>query len=167
MVREPIWWHGKVSTPRQQFGFWSAYGMPSVGPRESCFSGLSKNRVFAPVFELWKRLIAGPLQAHELLRVYANAHTFGVEGFVHRDSQNRKNDWTSVYFAHPKWNINWGGELIFLHDTKDEIIQAVYPRPGRLVIFPGALRHCARSVSRECAELRVSIVFKSHRVARP
>jgi len=164
LVRAPIWRHGKASNRRQKFPFWFAYGAGGGGKsKRSCIVQLSSNKTFTPVFELWKRLVRGPLRMHEPLRVYANAHTYGVEGAVHRDSLDRKNYWTTVYFAHSKWKISWGGELVFYDDIENEIIRAVYPRPGRLVIFPGALRHCARGLSRECPDLRVSIVIKSQR----
>lgn len=107
-------------------------------------------------------LAQGPLKMHEPLRVYANAHTYGVEGYVHRDSSDPVSYWTTVYFAHSRWNVNWGGELVFFDDSEDEIVHSVYPRPGRIIIFPGFLRHCARGVSRECPDLRISIVIKTH-----
>jgi SM-20-related protein len=167
MVKRPIWAYGWHSNGvRDRYAFWHAHGAGGgFNTRVNCTPELSENKTFAPVLDLWGHLSLGPLRSHFPLRAYANAHTYGTEGYTHADSGDRDNDWSTVYFAHRRWDPNWGGELVFF-DQSDEIIQAIYPRPGRLVIFPGEFRHCARGVTRECPDLRVSIVFKSHHESR-
>ena len=39
----------------------------------------------APIAAAWQALKNGPMRGHYLLRCYANAHTYGVEGYPHTD----------------------------------------------------------------------------------
>lgn len=68
---------------------------------------------------------------------------------------------TTIYYAHQEWRPNWAGETVFFNEAGDEIVKAVYPKPGRLAHFPGRIQHAARSPSRECPALRSVVVFKS------
>jgi SM-20-related protein len=119
------------------------------------------------VVELWRLLQAGPLRGHQPVRVYANSHTFGVEGYVHTDNEDHENYFSTIYYAHPIWHRNWVGDTVFYTRDGTDIIGSVYPWPGRAVAFHGALPHCARAPGRDCTELRVSIVIKTLRAAAP
>ncbi|WP_080672299.1 2OG-Fe(II) oxygenase [Bradyrhizobium japonicum] len=165
LAKQPIWgfgWHS--SSARDRYAFWHAHGAGGdAKSRESCAAELEANVAFQPVYKLFKLLQKNILAGHEPLRVYANLHTFGHEGYPHRDSPDRENYWTTVYFAHEEWHSAWGGELAFLNDTYDEIIHSTFPRPGRLVQFSGSTPHCARGVSRECSKARVTVVIKTQK----
>ncbi|GAB2575530.1 hypothetical protein ISP15_12835 [Dyella jejuensis] len=163
LIQQPIWRYGWRSNKRQdRFCFWHAHFAGGDGSsRKSCEEELQQNPSAGPVQELWKFLSTGLLKGHEPLRVYANSHTFGVEGYVHTDSSDEENYFTTLYYAHPVWRKNWSGETLFFSRHNDEIIRAVYPRPGRLVCFHGAIPHMAHAPSRECPELRVSVVIKT------
>ncbi|WP_413297866.1 2OG-Fe(II) oxygenase [Brevundimonas phoenicis] len=105
-------------------------------------------------------LQAGPLEGHAPVRVYANGHTFGGDGHLHRD-HTAPGHFTTIYYAHQEWRPNWAGETVFFNEAGDEIVKAVYPKPGRLAHFPGRIQHAARSPSCECPALRSVVVFKS------
>lgn len=94
-----------------------------------------------------------------LTRCYANRHTFGTEGYIHRDSP-RPEDQTVVIYMNPSWEPNWGGETLFYTPDCTGITHAVIPQYGRTVVFPGTLPHCARSVTRICPEVRTTLMFK-------
>jgi SM-20-related protein len=66
-----------------------------------------------------------------------------------------------VYYPHGVWWPNWAGETVVFNADKSDIIAAVYPKPNRMVVFPGCLPHVARGVSRTCPELRIVLVFKT------
>jgi hypothetical protein len=51
------------------------------------------------------------------------------------------------------------GETIF-YDLQAEPIYAVFPKPGRVVVFAADILHRGGIPSRECAEARRSLVFK-------
>lgn len=60
-----------------------------------------------------------------------------------------------------------GGETVFF-DREDEIALAVQPKPGRLVVFDGAIRHVGRPPNRICYVPRYTFAIKLEqtRVAR-
>ena len=164
-VAQPIWRYGWHSNGRNdRYCFWHAHFAGGDGrSRRDCTSELEANETASPVIELWKFLKSGILAGHEPLRVYANAHTYGIEGYVHTDSTDEENYFTTIYYAHEVWRKNWSGELMFFERVGDEIANAVYPRPGRLLLFPGSIPHMAHAPSRECPELRISVVIKTQK----
>ena len=163
LVRRPIWSYGwKSIKDRDRFCFWHAhFAGGDEENRASCEDELAGNLAAAPVHDLWKLLSADILKDHEPLRVYANGHTYGVEGYVHTDSADEENYFTAIYYAHPLWDPNWAGETVFFSNQSEDISKAVYPKPGRVILFHGATCHVARSPSRECPELRICIVLKT------
>jgi SM-20-related protein len=97
-----------------------------------------------------------------LFRAYANAHTFGTEGYPHTDS-NHQDDVTLMLYCVKPWKREWGGEtLIWKAGGFDaELIEsAILPAPFRLVLFPSSRWHVGRGMTRICKELRVVLVFK-------
>jgi len=112
-----------------------------------------------PIADLWRTLRSGPMRGHHLIRCYANAHTYGVEGYPHFDSKT-PNNCTAIVYLNPAWKAEWAGELVLLDEAKD-VVQAVLPKPGRVVLIPGDVLHVARGVSRHCPAIRVSLAFKS------
>lgn len=167
LVKEPIWRYGWKSNRRNdRFCFWHAdFAGGGADSRTDCEEELAANPKARLIHELWKLFSSSILVGHEPLRVYANSHTYGVEGYVHTDSQDDENYFTTIYYAHSRWHKNWSGETLFFSNEGDDIIKAVYPRPGRVVSFPGSIPHTAHAPSRECADLRVAIVMKTQLVS--
>lgn len=112
------------------------------------------------VAALWRRLQRGPLAGHRLTRCYANGYPSGAEGGLHCDS-NVASHFTAIYYPHLAWHPNFAGETVFFEPSGPEIIASVYPKPNRLVVFPGTIPHVARGVSRSCPELRITLMFKT------
>jgi len=48
-----------------------------------------------------------------------------------------------VYFGAREWKPEWGGETVFFDEEGDAKIVAL-PKPGRAVVFRGAVQHSAR-----------------------
>lgn len=120
-----------------------------------------------PVFaELWDELVrkVAPLQGNRLIRCYANGYPYGSDGTVHTDTVDSRG-MTTIFYPHEKWSPDWGGETVFFSSDLSEIVQSVYPRPGRAVIFSGIIPHVARGVSRSCPVMRVTLMFKSEALA--
>ena len=162
LFRGPIWSYGwKSVEARDRFSFWNAhFAGGGKDSREACAEELAANAAAAPVHALWRHLSSGVLSGYEPLRVYANAHTYGIEGYVHQDSSDTDNYFTAIYYAHNAWHPDWAGETAFIDPATSDVITSVYPRPGRVILFNGSTLHVARSPSRECPELRISLVFK-------
>lgn len=112
-----------------------------------------------PLREIWQRLKEDRFAGHSLVRCYANAHTFGVEGYPHTDSRLPGNH-TAILYVNPAWYPEWAGETVFFNDEGD-IFKAVLPKSGRLVVFDGRVLHAARGLSRICPAMRVTLMFKT------
>jgi SM-20-related protein len=113
---------------------------------------------------LWERIQPKLLRSNPvLMRAYCNAHTYGTEGYVHKDSKFR-DDLTAIIYLNRSWDANWAGETVLF--DKGEIIKAVIPKWKRLLIFPSFMDHAARGVSRFCPEARIVLVFKARKTAR-
>jgi SM-20-related protein len=167
LARQPIWKYGwRSNARRDRYCFWHAHIAGGDGDsRASCEKDLATNQSFAAAYAIFKLLQQGPLKGHEPLRVYLNSHTFGVEGYVHQDNADTENYYSTVYYAHPVWHANWSGDTVFYNRDQSDIIASVFPRPGRAVMFHGAIPHCARAPARDCNELRISLVFKTQKAA--
>lgn len=163
LLGQPIWKFGHQSNgSRDRFSFWSTKFAGGDGnSRVSCLGELSKSEAFAPILGLWEMLERTLLVGHEPLRVYANAHTYGSEGYVHVDNQDTENYFSTIYYAHPTWLANWAGDLAFYDVERCDTVASIFPKPGRVVSFPGYIPHCVRAPSRDCPEIRLSLVFKS------
>jgi SM-20-related protein len=168
MIRQPIWKYGwRSNTRRDRYCYWHAHVAGGDGAaRINCEPELAAQPAYSAIYALFKILQAGPLRGHEPVRVYMNSHTFGIEGYVHQDNTDTENYFSTVYYAHPVWHQNWSGETVFYNRDESDILTSVFPRPGRAVTFHGAVPHCARAPSRDCNELRVSIVIKTQRQAQ-
>ncbi len=60
---------------------------------------------------------------------------------LHRDNPQQKNDRiiSTVYYLHPEWQDDWGGQLRL--QDKNDIWHIITPEPNRLVIFQSKLLH--------------------------
>ncbi len=114
------------------------------------------------VADVWRALKEGPMRGHYLLRCYANAHTFGVEGHPHTDivDASQVHNYTAVVYLNPIWKKEWAGELVLFSPANDTLC-ALLPQAGRAALIPGDIVHAARGVSRQCPAVRVCVAFKS------
>lgn len=168
-LQQPTWGFGWKSDPMaDRFSFWHKHfaGLATPDHYETrdelkpydCADELAKS---APLlFGLWQALSATVLKGHRLVRSYANGHTYGSDGSVHTDSV-APNSYTVIYYPHERWSPNWGGETVFFNQEKTDIISSVYPRPNRMVAFPGTIPHVARGVSRICPLMRITLMYKT------
>lgn len=125
----------------------------------SCLFALKDSKHFPELVDLWYAIAKKLPYGHQPVRVYANAHTYGVEGRFHRDCPTGAGEMTALVYLNPVWKPSWGGATLFAPDGAAST--CVLPVPGRLVIFQGDIPHCACAPSRECHDLRVTLVFKS------
>jgi SM-20-related protein len=163
LLRGPIWQYGwKSDSERDAYAYWHvAVSGGDDRSRTSCEKDLGANHDFSAIGDLWHCLKDGHLKGHEPLRVYANGHTFGSEGYIHVDNADPHNYFTTLYYAHSEWHENWAGELVLYNLKRDATIGVVFPKPGRVVTFHGNLPHVARAPSRACPALRMSVVIKT------
>lgn len=120
-----------------------------------------EGNIHGVIKDAWNFIKANHLPGHVLIRCYANAHTYGVEGYPHTDSR-RDGDVTVVVYLNKNWKREWGGETLVYEGNK--IVHAEIPAFNRSVIFPGNQSHCARGVTRICPEQRITLMFKAAKV---
>ena len=92
----------------------------------------------------------------QLERVHCNVSLYGDMQFPHRD---RTPGMTWLYYASAVWEPKWMAETIF-YDSNEEPVYAVFPKPGRVVVFAGDILHRGGVPSRECVAARRSLAFK-------
>lgn len=97
---------------------------------------------------------------YDLLNVYANGHTYGLDGTFHQDAYDDKGR-TFLLYANKKWLKQWGGMTSFYKDNNE--VHSLYPSPNKGILFPGMIFHRASSLSRLFIGLRVTIAWKLQR----
>ena len=119
-----------------------------------------------PIFDITVRAVASFAQAgftYRPYRAYTNVASYGDMLFTHTDCLPDQHDLTALWYLCEAWDVEWGGETVF-YDSTDEIAQAVRPRPGRLVVFDGAIKHAGRPPSRICYAPRYTCAIKFERL---
>ncbi|TQD48926.1 hypothetical protein FKV25_04500 [Lysobacter aestuarii] len=120
-----------------------------------------------PIFEVTRRAVMGfssPGHGYRPYRAYTNVASYGDMLFTHTDCLPEQRDLTALWYLCDRWDVEWGGETVF-YDANDELMCAVRPRPGRLVVFDGAIKHAGRAPNRICYTPRYTFAIKFERVA--
>jgi SM-20-related protein len=164
-LKAPGWSFGAYSDPTPQASrYWykhfAGYVKDGGEQRDAVEieAELARN---APILsKMWLVIKSTVLKEHNLARCYVNGYPHGAEGGLHFDS-NLATHYTGLYYPHLEWHPNYSGETVFFDRHGTDIIASVYPRPNRLVVFPGVIPHIARGVSRTCPELRMTLMFKT------
>ena len=71
--------------------------------------------------------------------------SFGDVAHIHRDGG--PSSCTALLYPNESWGAANAGETLFFGED-EEVRHAVLPRPGRLLLFIGAIKHCGRAPSR-------------------
>jgi hypothetical protein len=126
-----------------------------------------ENLVRQPIFELTRRAVLGfetSEFAYRPYRAYTNVASYGDMLFTHTDCLPEQHDLTALWYLCDRWDLEWGGETMF-YDAADEVAFAVAPKPGRLVVFDGAIKHVGRPPNRICYASRYTFAIKFERVS--
>lgn len=92
-------------------------------------------------------------------RVYTNYASFGDTLLTHVDAQPELDELTALWFLCESWDREWGGETLFYTAEGDAQI-AVTPKPARLVLFDGRIRHAGKPPNRNCPIGRYTFAIK-------
>ena len=154
LISNSDWKYGWRSNNSMGYGHWNK-DFTRAGPS----NGLDvENKVkHSELQQAWSHLKNNYFPNATLLRCYANSHTFGVEGYPHTDSL-RTCDYTAVVYLNKTWRREWGGETMIYNDNV--ITHAEIPKFNKALIFPGSQWHVAKSPSRICPDLRITLMFK-------
>jgi len=152
-IKNGQWNYGWISNDKMGFAHWNQ----DLGKGDAANSLDISDNLQEPFITAWKHLQSEYFPNTDLLRCYANGHTYGVEGYPHTDSR-RSHDKTLVIYLNEVWKREWGGETI-IYDQND-IVHAELPKFNHGLVFPGNAWHVARGVSRICPTLRTTVMFK-------
>jgi hypothetical protein len=115
------------------------------------------------IFEKVTQVVGGDF---ELQRVYANGHTFALDGEFHVDDE-REEAYTCILYLSPEItneSVNdIGGYTLF--KTNENYVTGVLPIFNRAVIFKSNVLHCGLSPSRFSGVLRITVAFKLLKVS--
>ncbi|MES1200628.1 MAG: 2OG-Fe(II) oxygenase [Pseudomonadota bacterium] len=100
-----------------------------------------------------------PEERYDAYRAYTNYASFGDMLFTHYDALPGARELTALWYIAETWDIEWGGETIFF-DAAGDAQAVVTPRPGRLCLFDGAIRHVGRPPNRICPVARYTFAIK-------
>ncbi|MEM9301114.1 MAG: 2OG-Fe(II) oxygenase [Pseudomonadota bacterium] len=100
---------------------------------------------------------------YRLYRAYTNYASYGDMLFTHTDCLPDAREITALWFISTEWDPEWGGETLFFNEAMDAEFVAS-PRPGRLVMFDGAIPHCGRPPNRICYRPRYTFAMKLERL---
>ena len=100
-----------------------------------------------------------PAERYQPYRVYTNFASYGDMLYSHVDALPEARELTALWFLCEQWDPEWGGETLFFDSAGDAQI-AVSPRPGRLLLFDGAIRHAGRPPNRNCHTARYTFAIK-------
>lgn len=98
-------------------------------------------------------------ESYRMYRSYCNFASYGDVLFIHTDCQPGARELTALWFIASEWHPEWGGETLFYDSDMDPQF-VVGPRPGRLVIFDGAIPHAGRPPTRICFAPRYTYAMK-------
>lgn len=116
-----------------------------------------------PILRITEEAIATfASSAYAPYRAYTNVASYGDMLFTHTDCLPGQHELTALWFICEDWDIEWGGETVFF-DSAGEIACAIRPRPGRLVVFDGAIPHAGRPPHRICYHPRYTLAIKFER----
>ena len=120
-----------------------------------------------PILGITQQAVRGfatPGEDYRAYRAYTNVASYGDMLFSHTDCLPGQHELTALWYLCEHWDLEWGGETLFFDDA-DEVVGAVIPKPGRLVIFDGAIRHVGRPPNRICYAPRYTFAIKLERTA--
>lgn len=117
-----------------------------------------------PRTSLWQATAAAvvqvrPTQRFLPYRVYTNYASFGDTLLTHVDAASEIPELTALWYLCERWDREWGGETLFYDEAGDARI-AVSPRPSRLLLFDGAIRHAGKAPNRNCPVARYTFAIK-------
>ncbi len=92
-------------------------------------------------------------------RVYTNFASYGDTLLTHVDAVAGSRELTALWYLCERWETDWGGETLFYKESGDAEI-AVSPRPTRLLLFDGAIRHAGKPPNRNCPVGRYTFAIK-------
>ena len=78
---------------------------------------------------------------------------------IHSDDTTN-NGLTLLYYVNLKWDLEWGGDTVFLNSTSKEIEYTSQYKPGKFVLFDGGIPHLIRPSTRLASDYRFTLAAR-------
>jgi hypothetical protein len=78
---------------------------------------------------------------------------------VHTDN-HISNSWTLLYYINKKWDVEWGGDTVFLKEDCQTVDFVSQYTPGRVVIFDSSIPHLIRPSTRLAPDYRFTMAIR-------
>jgi len=140
-LREARWMYGHTSTMESKIPFW--------------YMELADNKFFNDY--MFRKIQEATNQKLILHRVYANGHTYGQDGDIHKDDL-RENHKTFLFYP-LEWSECYGGQTEFFSDDVIKIDEYI-PRENTGIMFSGNIFHRGTAPIIPEAKLRITVAFK-------
>jgi len=100
--------------------------------------------------------------------IILNGVSYGQEGGIHVDHgsehpNTKEGNYTAIIYLNREWTPSCQGETILYNIEGTEIIKAIIPKPGRMLLFDSRIPHQARPPNRSIDDLRVTMAFHLNR----
>ena len=125
-----------------------------IGSKSNVILELINNNILTSSFFNKKKI--------KILDAYINLSNTLDSDLAHVDNNSfpqTNTAYTLLLYANLEWDINWGGETLFYDKKWEEIVTAIKPKPGRIVLFDSTLYHSARPPQSHCPHNRYTIVL--------
>jgi len=171
---KPIWVFDSLSNKQEVTSIFNGLEISAFKRNEIARPDTSEHRHWAVNLSqqqilslpLYKRILNAvqDVSGHKFAayRSYVNYSSYGDMLFTHTDCLPDSNELTVLVYICPQWDIEWGGETLFFN-TEDDCAFACTPKPGRIVIFDGSIKHVGRPPNRICYASRFTLAFKLER----
>lgn len=144
-----------LSKPRWRFGYYDSDDKPH---KKYWVSPLSEYDIFSKkIYNLVTQSLSGK---YSLLEVYAAGHTYGMNGSL--CTANDPDIYFVMIFLNKQWDIEWGGKTILVQE--DGKYEAIFPKPGSMIVFPSDLYFYSEDICREFYGLKITLIYKLRKV---
>lgn len=140
-LNEAKWMYGHTSTVESKIPFW--------------YMELNESKFFKDF--MFEKIQTIANQKFILNRVYANGHTYGQDGDIHKDDL-RKTHKTFLFYP-LAWDSAYGGQTEFFDEDLNKIDEYV-PKENTGILFPANVFHRGTAPNTPDAKLRITVAFK-------
>lgn len=100
-----------------------------------------------------------PLERNHVIQTMVNLCRPDDVFHLHTDF-HMENSWTMLYYANLKWDLEWGGDTMFLAEDEKNLEYLSLYTPGRIVLFDGRIPHLIRPSTRLAPDYRFTLAIK-------
>lgn len=77
--------------------------------------------------------------------------------FHPHDDSGSGAEWSLLYYANLKWDLEWGADTLFLNNDRKNIENIVQCKPNRIVVFEASIPHLIRPSTMNAPTYRFSV----------